>query len=237
MGRLTGSMPELTASKMDIRESAELIRATMEAMAGASEIPVTRVKVPSGGGRYFDAGDLPPMASIEGVIMASQYCNVYWDKPMGEGDSAPTCASRDGMSGWYMLDGEMMERSCRTCPYNKMGSAPGKKGKACKNIVQLLMLVDGHTLPVEIKVPTMSVNNYSLYLAGELIPRRLKPWQVTTKLSLREAVNSGGIKYGQIVFECTGQVDDQEIMAIRSAVQPMLLGAGEAEKKEAVEVE
>jgi hypothetical protein len=211
-----------------------MMRETMEAMAGASDIPVTRVKVPSGGGRYFDAGDLPPMASIEGVIMASQYANVYWDKPMGDGDAAPTCASRDGMSGWYLADGELMERSCRTCPYNKMGSAPGKKGKACKNIVQLMMLVDGQTLPVEIRVPTMSVPNFSRYLAQEIIPRGLKIWQVTTKLSLREATNGGGIKYSQIAFECTGRADDQEIMAIRDAVQPMLLGAGEEKKEEQV---
>lgn len=234
MGRLTGNMPELPASKMDIRENAEMMRETMEAMAGASDIPVTRVKVPSGGGRYFDAGDLPPMASIEGVIMASQYANVYWDKPMGDGDAAPTCSSRDGMSGWYIADSELMERSCRTCPYNKMGSAPGKKGKACKNIVQLMMLVDGQTLPVEIRVPTMSVPNFSRYLAQEIIPRGLKIWQVTTKLSLREATNGGGIKYSQIAFECTGRVDDQEIMAIRDAVQPMLLGAGEEKKEETV---
>lgn len=236
MGKLTGNMPEIPESRMDIRESAEMMKATMEAMAGASEIPVTRIKVPSGGGRYFDAGDLPPMAGIEGVIIASQYGNVYWDHPMGEGDAAPTCASRDGLSGWYEQDGELIERSCRTCPYNKMGSAPGKKGKACKNIVRLMMLAEGQTLPVEIKVPTMSVSNFSRYLAQEIIPRGLKIWQVTTKLSLREATNGGGIKYGQIVFECTGRVDDSEIMALRDAVQPMLLNAGE-EKKEAVEVE
>jgi hypothetical protein len=94
MGKLTGMMPELPASKMDIRESAELMTNTMQAMAGASELPVTRIKVPSGGGKYFTVDDdLPPAAAIEGVIMAAQYMNVYWDKPMGEGDSAPTCSS------------------------------------------------------------------------------------------------------------------------------------------------
>ena len=229
MGRLTGAINELKASDMDIRESAEMMQRTMEAMAGASEIPVTRVKVPSGGGKYFALDDdLPPAASIEGVIMASQYMNVYWDKPMGEGDAAPTCLSTDGMSGWYMQDGEMMERSCRTCPRNKMGSAgEGKKGKACKNIVRLMMLAEGQALPIEIKVPTMSVSNFSRYLAREIVPRGLKPWQVTTKLTLKDATNGSGIKYSQISFECTGRVDDNEILALRSAVAPMLLNGGE----------
>lgn len=228
MGRLTNMTAELKQSGMDIRESAELMKRTMEAMAGASEIPRTQIKVPSGGGLYFAADDMPPVQAVEGVIMAAQYANVYWDKPMGEGDGAPTCASQDGMSGWYMMDGELMERSCRTCPMNKMGSAPdGKKGKACKNIVRLLMLTEDSPLPVEIKVPTMSVRNFSNYLAREIIARGLQPWQVTTKLTLKSAVNGGGIKYSQISFECTGRVDDGEIMALRAAVAPMMLGEGE----------
>lgn len=224
------AMAELPASQMDIREAAEMMKRTMGMMAGASELPVTRVTVPSGGGKYFNMGDdMPPTAAIEGVIMESQFCNAYWDKPMGEGDSAPTCASTDGMSGWYMLDGELMERSCRTCPMNKMGSAgEGKRGKACKNIAILRMLVDGQALPVEVKVPTMSVGNLSRYLARELAARGLDVWQVTTKLTLRDAVNAGGIKYSQIAFECTGRVDDQEIMMLRGAVQPMLPGGEEA---------
>lgn len=231
MGRLTGMIAELPESKMDIRESAELMTSTMQAMAGASELPVTRIKAPSGGGKYFTVDDdLPPVASIEGVIMAAQYMNVYWDKPIGEGDSAPACASSDGMSGWYVVDGELMERSCRTCKYNKMGSAgDGKKGKACKNIVKLMMLAEGQALPVEIRVPVMSVANFSRYLAREIVARKLQIWQVTTKLTLREATNGNGIKYSQIAFECTGRVDDEEIMALRGAVEPLLLGAGERE--------
>jgi len=218
------AMAELPASQMNIREAAEMMKRTMDMMAGASELPVTRVTVPSGGGKYFNMGDdVPPTAVIEGVIMESQFCNAYWDKPMGEGDAAPTCASTDGMSGWYTQDGELMERSCRTCPMNRMGSAgEGKRGKACKNIAILRMLVDGQALPVEVKVPTMSVGNLSRYLARELAARGLDVWQVTTKLTLRDAVNAGGIKYSQIAFECTGRVDDQEIKMLRGAVQPML---------------
>jgi hypothetical protein len=231
MGKLTGMMPALPASTMDIRESAELMTATMQAMAGASELPVTRIKVPSGGGKYFTVDDdLPPAAAIEGVIMAAQYMNVYWDKPMGEGDSAPTCSSADGMSGWYIMDGELMERSCLSCPMNKMRSAANGRGKACKNIVKLMMLVDGQALPVEVKVPVMSVANFSRYLAREIVARNLKIWQVTTKLTLKEATNGNGIKYSQITFECTGRVDDEEIMALRGAVAPLMLGAGEEVK-------
>lgn len=230
MGRLTGTMPELPDSAMDIRESAELMERTLQAMSGASQLPVTMIKVPSGGGKYFALDDdLPPTASIEGVILSARYCNVYWDKPMGEGDGVPACVSNDGMSGWYMLDGELMERSCRTCKYNKMKSGKDGKGKACKNIVRLKMLIEGQALPVEIKVPTMSVDNFSLYLSRVLAPRRLNVNQVTTKLTLKEAVNGSGIKYSQIAFECTGRVKDEEIGALMGVAGPLLLEGGTEE--------
>ena len=196
MGLLTGNIAELAPTKMQVREGAELMMRTMEAMKGASEIPMTRMKVPSGGGKYFASDD----------------------------DAAPPMQAVEGMSGWYMEDGEMIEHSCRTCPYNRMGSAgAGKKGKACKNIVKIMMLAEGQPLPVEIKVPVMSVSNFSRYMAREVIARGLGIWQVTTRMTIKEAVNGGGIKYGQIQFECTGRVDDNEIAALRAAVAPMLL--------------
>lgn len=230
MSKLTGMIPELPESAMDIRESAELMERTLQAMSGASQLPVTMIKVPSGGGKYFALDDdLPPAASIEGVILSARYCNVYWDKPMGEGDGVPACASNDGMSGWYMLDGELMERSCRTCKYNKMKSGKDGKGKACKNIVRLKMLIEGQALPVEIKVPTMSVDNFSLYLSRVLAPRRLNVNQVTTKLTLKEAINGSGIKYSQIAFECTGRVKDEEIGALMGVAGPLLLEGGTEE--------
>jgi hypothetical protein len=93
--------------------------------------------------------------------------------------------------------------------------------------VRLLILTEDNPLPVEVKVPTMSVRNFSNYLAREIIARGLQLWQVTTRLTLKSAVNGGGIKYSQIGFECTGRVDDGEIMALRAAVAPMMLGEGD----------
>ena len=46
MGKFAAELP---ASQMDIREAAEMMKRTMDMMAGASELPVTRVTVPSGG--------------------------------------------------------------------------------------------------------------------------------------------------------------------------------------------
>ena len=235
MGRLTGMMVELKASEMDIRENVELLRQAMEALSGASEIPMAQAKVPSGDSpALFSMGeDIPAVAEIEGIIISAQYRNAYWDKPMDDGRGAPVCSSTDGKSGWYLEDGEPMERSCHTCPYNRMGNAPGgKKGKACKNMARLLMLTDSSVLPVEIKVPTMSVNNLTAYVAHALVPRRLTINQVTTKLKLFKTANARGTKYYQIQFECTGRADDEQVNALLDAAQPLLLNTGEETKKD-----
>ncbi len=216
---------ELEVSKINVGEIAGMMERTMAALRGASEIPLTVFKCPSGGGKTFACSDEEiDESEIEGVIIAASYTNVYWSAPAGEGNSAPDCVSHDGLSGFYMEDGEQIERVCRVCPYNRMGSGRGGKGKACKNRARLLMLVEGQALPVEISVPTMSVNNYSRYVMRDLIPRGLEPWQVSTKVKLNGEVSSGGTKYKQMVFECTGRVDDAQMAALRERVAPLLIG-------------
>lgn len=230
MGKLTEMMAKLPESQMDIRENVELLRRAMWALNGASEIPMAQAKVPSGDSpALFSMGEnIPAAEEIEGVIISAQYRNAYWDKPMDDGCGAPDCSSKDGVSGWYMQNGEMMERSCKTCPRNVMGSAPGKrKGKACKNMARLLMLTDSSVLPIEIKVPTMSVSNLTSYVAHALIPMGLTINQVTTKLKLFKTANARGTKYYQIQFKCTGRVDDEQVNALLDAVQPMLTGGEE----------
>ena len=227
MGRLTGQMAELKAAEFDLSTTAEVMRRTMEALRGMSELPVTAIKVPAGGGKAFELpGDdgADYAKSFDGVILAAAFCNAYWDKPYGTGgDQEPQCASRDGLSGW---DAEGNEHNCRTCPRNRMGSKDGGRGKACRNMVDLLVLMEGQALPVRLRVPTMSINNYSLYVARTLSPRGLQPWDVVTTFSLAGATNSGGINYSQIQFGCAGTVDREQVQALRAAVPMMIEGGG-----------
>ena len=57
MGRLTNAMGELSESKFKLTETVEIMQRTVEALKGASELPLTRVSVPSAGGRYFVFSD------------------------------------------------------------------------------------------------------------------------------------------------------------------------------------
>lgn len=233
MGRLTNQIAELPMADFALSETAEIMRRTMEALSGASELPTAKIKVPAGGGKAFEMpGDdgADYAKSFDGVILAAAFANAYWDKPYGSGgDQAPLCASHDGISGW---DADGMEHVCRTCPHNRMGSREGGRGKACRNMVELLILLEGQALPVLLRVPTMSVGNYAQYVARTLSPRGLQPWDVVTSFSLVGATNAGGIAYSQIAFSCKGRVDAAEAAQLRAAVQPMMLGAGTDNDKE-----
>ena len=230
MGKLTNQMAELPKADFALSETADIMRRTMEALSGACELPVDKIKVPAGGGKAFEMpGDdgVEYAKSFDGVILASAFVNAWWDQPYGAGgDQAPKCSSRDGISGW---DAEGNEYNCKHCPRNRMGSADGGRGKACRNMVELLVLLEGQALPALLRVPTMSVANYAAYVARTLVPRGCQPWDVVTSFSLTSATNAGGIAYSQIAFACKGKVDPDEVAQLRAAVQPMMLGAGEEE--------
>ena len=225
MGRLTNAMGEISESKFKLAETVEIMRRTVEALHGVSELPMTHVTVPSAGGRYFmfsddEAGDMPPVNAFEGVILSANFVNAYWEHGFGEGgEKTPNCMSTDGISGW---DRDGLEHVCKTCPRNRMGSRDGGRGKACRNNVQLMVLLEGEPLPVVLKVPTMSVPNYVRYVAGVLTPRGLQPYQVTTRFGLMKATNANGVDYSQIMLNGTGRVNDDEIKALMGEVTPLL---------------
>lgn len=226
MGRLANLTAELPKSKMQVTETIEIIRRTVDSLAGASEMPVSRVRVPAGGMIAFampgESPDIPDyQPSFTGVILSARFVNAHWDHPFGKpgASNTPVCASTDGING-YDLDG--VEHACRACPWNRMGSSDEGRGKACRNMVQLLIMVEGEPLPVELKVPPMSVGNYMQYVARVLSPRGLEPWQVATEFSLMKATNGTGIGYAQIMFKAAGRVKDEEIAPLMGAMAPML---------------
>lgn len=228
MGRFENLTAQLPDSAMQVTETMEMIRRTVDALAGASEMPVSHVRVPAGGAKAFELpGDTPDapnyVTSFTGVILSARFVNAYWDHPFGEAGASktPVCASMDGLSG-YDVDG--VEHACRACPWNRMGSRDGGRGKACRNMVQLLIMMEGEPLPVELKVPPMSVQNYAQYVARVLSPRGLMPCQVATEFTLMRATNGTGIDYSQVMFKCAGRVKDDEIAPLMGAISPMLPG-------------
>lgn len=223
MGRLT--MGELTSSALPVAEMVQAVRRTAEALQGASALPVGRVKVPVGGGKAFEFPGLNPeepeyVNRFTGVVLHAAFQNARWDRAFGESsDKAPACMSRDGLTG---TDAAGVAHDCRACPWNRLGSRADGRGKACRNLAQMLVMVEDEPLPVALRLPTMSVGNWARYVAQVLSPRGLMPWQVATTFSLMRAVSGGGAEYSQVVFQCAGRVRDDDILPLLGSLTPLI---------------
>lgn len=97
--------------------------------------------------------------------------------------------------------------ACKGCPNNEWGSADKGKGKACKNVRRLLVVTEDAVESPEalaeaearmLKVPVMSVKNYSNYVKTTLEEDLHRPtWGVTTQLKVvPDAKSQFKVKFG-----------------------------------------
>lgn len=203
----------MAISQEDFRE------AVVENMGdgGMSASDLMKIKVPSGGGRAWDInGDVEK--ELRGVIVYHSSPNAFWAQAFDGQNNPPDCFSADGHIGVGNPGGD-----CATCPMNQFGS-DGGKGKACKNMKRLYILMEGAMLPVVLNVPPTSLKAYKQYTVG-LTTRALPYWGVQTHMTLKKAVSGTGIEYSEIEFSCGPIVPKEQKEALkgyRDAIIPML---------------
>lgn len=184
---------------------------------GMSVSDLMRVKVPSGGGRAWDLGE-ETVTSLKGIIVFHTSPNAYWAETFQGGNTPPDCSSADGHVGVGNPGGE-----CATCPMNQFGS-DGGKGKACKNMKRLYLLLEGNMLPIVLNLPPTSLKAYRQYTTG-LTTRAVTYWACETIMTLRKEKNPEGIDYSVVEFKM-GEIIKGDakagIRAFREAIIPML---------------
>ena len=95
--------------------------------------------------------------SICGHVLYSHKANAYWINSSDESDTAPPdCSSVDGIKPMNM-PGKQRD-TCLACPKNKFESAEEGKGKACKNTIRMLILIDNEYVPVVLAAPPTSIS-------------------------------------------------------------------------------
>ena len=168
------------------------------------KIPTYRAKIPSGSGKAFDiiTGDDDydtSVPSFKGVVANFHNCNAMFSED-GNMNEPPICASSDGIYGIDSSSGEI--QNCADCPHNQWGSSPkGGRGKACKNMRRLYILIEGSDMPVIMTLPPTSITGWEKYKSAVLGVRRLSPQEVVTEFTLGSQVNGGGIKYSVVLFK------------------------------------
>ena len=204
--RYEGLDPELLAELQD----------QMEDLDPESGITCRQIKVPSAGGIAYevqgeDEGDADPMKEVEGVILFTHRLNGYWPNTFGTSsnpeDKVPTCSSMDGKTGFNPGTGEVT--SCESCPLNQYGTGGvdekgnQKKGKACKNMRRIYLMMDGDPNCYLLSVPPTSIKDVNKQLAKILASGVPYTGMIVT-LSLEKTKNNNGVAYSKVIIKKKG---------------------------------
>ncbi len=192
-------------------EEMEELQDQLEDLDPESGITCRKIKIPSGGGTSYevqgeDDDDTDPMKTITGVVVFTHRLSGYWPSAYGSStnpeDKLPYCASMDGKTGIIQETGEVI--TCETCPKNQYGTAKDQagnqaRGKACKNMRRLYILMDGDPNLYLLTVPPTSIRDVNNQLA------KIAPYadKVIT-LSLEKTTNAGGTPYSKVVIKKAG---------------------------------
>lgn len=218
---------DVAVAPFDLSEVREIYAEIMAAQEEVGGTITYRAKIPSGGGKSFDiiTGNEDTDTSLQklvGVVIHSHKCNALFDED-SQG-SPPICSSMDGVVGCD-ADGEHV---CADCPMNQFGTAKGGAGagKACKNMIRLYMMVEGSPVPLVISLPPTSMTGWQNYRLGVLGPKRLKPHEVVTELSITTDTSRAGIKYSVVRPRLVGRLSDADrahAAYFASAFQPKII--------------
>ncbi|MDF2685099.1 MAG: hypothetical protein K0S55_280 [Clostridia bacterium] len=196
----------------ELKEQYSEIAKAREEVGGS---PCLRVKIPSGGGISFEIDSGEESVSVQvfkGLIIGNHKVNACWDET-GENvnlNLPPICSSMDGLFG---VDSEGEVNNCKNCPSNEYGSAEkgNGKGKACKNMHRLYIMIEETAIPLVLTLPPTSLKNWQTYRLNVLASRGLKPHRAITEISLEAATNSNGIKYNTVKFKLLGKIPEETI--------------------------
>lgn len=157
-----------------------------------------RIKIPSGGGTFFevptlDGTKVEPAPEMSGVVLYHHPMRSYYKGQYTGGNEKPECYSLDAKSGVGEPGG-----ACGNCPLNEFGSGVNNS-KACREKHRVYLLREGEIFPLILDLPTGSIRDFGTYVQ-RLISKGLNPRMVVTSFSLKKATNSTGIVFSQGVY-------------------------------------
>jgi hypothetical protein len=204
MKRYEGIDPELLAELQD----------EMDDLDPESGITCLKIKIPSGGGLAYEVqtdeeDDAEYMKQIDGVVIFTHRANGFWPGAYGSGEDQnqpPACASMDGKTAIWTDTGEL--RSCEGCPYNEYGSGAdqtGKqgRGKACKNMRRLYLMMSGDPNLYLLTVPPTSIKDVNRQLA-KILAGGVPYTGMILRFTLEKATNANGVAYSKVVIKKGG---------------------------------
>jgi len=178
-----------------------------------------KIKIPSGGTRYWSIGE-EDVKEFEAIIVAAQDVRMWYATKYSGGNEPPDCMSLDlrhGIVGENCPD--EITGDCATCPKAQWGTAVNDKGeptkgKACSERKQMLIFRENDLAPLFMSIPPSSLKEVQGYI-NRLVPTGEAFWSVVTKFSLRKEKNDSGIDYSQVELEMVRPLTDEELKSMR----------------------
>ena len=197
----TTAYPALQIEGRDFKEALATIKENLgDHKLGALDLE--RVSIPAGGGKTWELptldGETKTATDWSGIIIAWRDVRVYWSQQFSGGGSPPDCSSDDAATGKGNPGGP-----CGTCPFAEFGTATRQdgtagRGQACKQIIQVFVLVPGSWLPTVLSVPPTSIKLVRRYLT-RLAAKALPYYGVVTSFGLDSDKSADGFKYSAVV--------------------------------------
>lgn len=203
--RYEGIDPELLAELKD----------EMEDLDPESGITCRQIKVPSGGGIAYevqgeDEDDADSVKEIEAVIVFTHRLSAYWPGSFGAAsnpeDKIPACSSMDGKTGFCPGTGEVT--NCENCQWNQYGTGTDEKGnpsrgKACKNMRRIYMMMDGDPNFYLLTVPPTSIKDVNKQLA-KILASGIPYTGIIVSFGLEKTKNNNGVAYSKVTIKKKG---------------------------------
>jgi len=191
-----------------------------ENMAGVErKFPVIKIVHPV---QLFQMPDESTPKEFKGIILDSNRINAWWEKSFDEtgGGTPPDCFSLDGIE-CNQNSSMPQSETCGTnripeCNMNKFASEIKKggekgRGKACKNMRRVHIIIEGKALPHRMTLPPSSLKSMDDYI-DKLSQHGLQYQRLFTIFKLKEDKNKDGVKYSVIKPERGELISDSALL-------------------------
>lgn len=238
------ALTKFQGGQIQLSDTEALIAAEMQDDVAAFDLQPIKVKVAPGGIGQFLMGD-ETRKHFLAVVAISQKIRGYW--PDSGTGNAPLCSSPDGSVGIFnaeLSDQQFRDATstknphpgvialsenkhlpdfyaCATCPMSQWGSEHQRragKGKACKEMRRLLLLIDGYAMPAVFALPPTSIKAWDNYCSA-LASKRSAYFAVKSKFTLDSAKAAGGETYNIVQVTVDSQIKDVESLRLVSEIR------------------
>ena len=238
---------QLQGAGTQLTEVEQMILDEINQDANAFDLQPERVKIAPGGIGQFLAGEGETVKTFTAIVAISQKIRGYWPGS-GTGNaplcSSPDGARgifttdpdadqiKDATTAKQPHPAILLYDAgqpvpdffgCVSCPLNQWGSEHQRRGgegrgKACKEMRRLLLLIDGWALPALMSLPPTSIKAWDGFCSGQA-SRKSAYFAVRTKFELDAAKANGGETYNVVKVSQVDRLTDTADMAAVSEIR------------------